>query len=246
MRHSLFLLAAAQLIAFVTPAQTIPVRPFHRVIISPYIQATFVEGDQESVTINNSIVDSAKLHVEVRGGTLRIYLEGAKDFPRNRQGYDDYGRKHSYNLYPNHAVVATITYRDLDALSLRGEETFLCQSPLSARDFTLRVYGDGKVIFTETHFSEMHATLYGDASVDIRSGDVNQQYYTSYGDGHINATAIAGQTAKLTAFGEAEFRINVSDWIRITSFGEAKLRYMGNPEILKGLHFGGVDVQRLD
>lgn len=246
MRHLIIILAVGILASLSVRAQSIPVSRFHKVIISPYIQTTFVEGAEESVTINNCIVDSSKLHVEVNNGTLRIYLDGAKDIPHSQKERREDGSRQSYPLYPNHAVIATVTYRKLNALSLRGDETYLCQSPLSARDFTLRVYGDPKVIFTEVHLTEMHTTIYGDATIDIRSGEANEQYYTAYGDGRVNATAIKGQTAKLTAFGEAEFRMNVSDWIKVTSFGEARVRYLGNPEIVKGMHFGGVDIKRLD
>lgn len=240
------LLIVVGLLAATAHAQSIPVDRFHKVIVSPYIQTTFVQGDEESVTINNILVDSSKLHVEVNGGTLRLYLDGAKEVPHNQKEYREDGSRQRGPLYPNHAVVATVTYKKLDALSLRGDETYLCQSPLYARDFSLRLYGDPKVIFTEVHITQMHTTIYGDANLDIRSGDANEQYYTAYGDGRVIATAVKGQTAKLTAFGEAEFRMNVSDWIRITSFGEAKLRYLGNPEISKGMHFGGVDIAKLD
>jgi hypothetical protein len=248
MRQLNTILAATGLLFVVTTAnaQSIPVGRFHKVIISPYIQTTFVQGDEESVTINNIIVDSSKLHVEVNGGTLRLYLDGAKEVPHSQKEYRSDGSRQRGPLYPNHAVVATVTYKKLDALSLRGDETYLCQSPLYARDFTLRVYGDPKVIFTEVHITQIHTTIYGDANLDIRSGEANEQHYTAYGDGKVNATAVKGQTAKLTTFGEAEFRLNVSDWIRITAFGEAKLRYLGNPEISKGINFGGVDIRKLD
>jgi len=246
MRYLNILAVTTLFIATAVHAQSIPVDRFHKVIISPYIQTTFVQGDEESVTINNIIVDSSKLHVEVKSGTLRIYLDGAKEVPHSQQEYRNDGSRQSGPLYPNHAVVATVTYKKLDALSLRGDETYLCQSPLYARDFILRVYGDPKVIFTEIHLTQMHTTIYGDANLDIRSGEANEQYYTAYGDGRVNATAVKGQTAKLTAFGEAEFRLNVSDWIRIITFGQAKLRYLGSPEISKGMHFGGVDIAKLD
>ena len=82
--------------------------------------------------------------------------------------------------------------------------------------------------------------------MDIKAGVANRQYFTSYGDGKINTTAITGREAKVTAFGEAEFRVNVSDLIKITSFGDAKVCYRGDPDIVKGIHFGGVDVQKLD
>ena len=246
MRQLKILLAAGILlsITLTTYAQTTAVGHFHKVIISPYIQATFVQGDQESVTINGIIVDSSKLHMEVKGGTLRMYLEGAKDVPHSQREND--GDRQSHPLYPNHAVIAKIVYRKLDALSLRGEETYLCESPLSVDKFNLHVYGESKVIFTEVHIGTMHSTIYGESSLDIRSGTVDKQYYTCYGEGKINATAITGQEGRVTAYGEAEFKLNVSRRIKITAFGEAKLRYMGNPAIVKGISIGGVDMQKLD
>jgi hypothetical protein len=143
-------------------------------------------------------------------------------------------------------VIATVMYKKLTALSLRGTETYLCQSPLSADKFTLHVYGESTVIFAEAHISRMHTTIYGECSLEIRSGEVNEQFYTCYGEGKINTTAISGQAAKVTAFGDAELRVNVSDRIKITAFGDARLRYMGNPEIVKGIQFGDVDLKKLD
>jgi hypothetical protein len=248
MRQLITILAAGVLV-FITcaaNAQTGLVGHFHKVLISPYIQVTFVQGETESVTINNIIVDSSKLHVEVHGGTLRLYLDGAKDIPHHKRDDGNDGYQQSHDLYPNHAVTATVVYRKLDALSLRGTETYLCRSPLSAATFTLRVYGESTVIFTEVHISKMHTTIYGESSLDIKSGEVNKQKYTCYGEGKINTTAITGHTAKVTAFGEAEFRVNVSDRIKITAFGEAKLRYMGSPAIVKGIHIGEMDLAKLD
>jgi Putative auto-transporter adhesin, head GIN domain len=238
----------AGMMAFVSlgaHAQTNLAGHFHKVIVSEYIQATFIQGDQESVTINSSIVDNSKLHIEVEHGTLRLYLDGAKDVPHGQQDYG-YDGKHRYSQYPKHAVLLTVTYKKLDWLSLRGEETFLCESPLTQDHFTLRVYGESRVIFTEVHLNKMYTKIFGESMLDIKSGAVNKQFYTCFGEAKINTTAIYGHRAKLTAFGEAEFRMNVADRIKITSFGEARLRYMGNPDIVKGIHFGGVDVAKLD
>ena len=229
-----------------TQAQSGPVDHFHKVIISPYIQVTFVQGDEESVTIDQIIVDSNKLHVEVQGGTLRLYLEGAKDLPANPQAFNRDDNRQRHALYPNHAVIATVIYKKLDALSLRGAETYTCKSPLWADRFTLRAYGESTIIFTEVHIAKMHTTVYGESSLDIQAGAISKQYYTCYGRGKINTTAIVGQEAKVTAYGETEFRMNVSDRIKITAFGEARLRYMGNPAIVKGIHIGEMDLQKLD
>jgi hypothetical protein len=223
-------------------SQTINTRSFHKVIISPFIEATFVQGDQERVIINSSVVDPNKLHVETKNGTLRVYLEGAKEIPRNSR--DDMGNTH--DLYPAHAVSATIFYKNLDALSVRGEEQFTLKSPVSADHFTLTLYGESAVTLTEAHIGDLHTVLYGESSVEIQSGSVRKQSYTCYGEGRVSTAAISSAEAKLTAYGEAEFNMNVSERIKITSFGEAKLRYKGNAQVVKGLHVGGVDVARLD
>ena len=227
-------------------AQTIPVKHFHKIIVSPYIQASFVQGDAESVTINSCNVDTDKLHLEQRGGVLWIYLDGARDISNGSKQYvyDDNGMRHE--LYPKHAVLVTITYRRLDELSLRGEEKYLCESPLYLNRFHLRLYGDATMIFTEVHLSKLFSKVFGESNVEIRSGDIGKQYYTCYGDSKINSTAIRGKAAKVTSFGDAEFRVNVSDRIKLMAFGDAKLRYMGNPAIAKGFHFGDVDVKRLE
>lgn len=54
--------------------KTITVDNFDKVIISPFIQATFVEGNEEKVEIANCSVDDKLLNIEVNGSTLRIFL----------------------------------------------------------------------------------------------------------------------------------------------------------------------------
>jgi hypothetical protein len=238
---SVILAGCSLVLSLSCSAQGGAVAPFTKVIVSPYIQVEFVKGETESVAINSILVDSGKLHIEVHHGTLRLYLEGAKEIPKNQKD----GNR-SYPLYPKHAVVATVTFRSLDELSLRGEETELVSSPVVSDKFTLSIYGESRVLFTEMRARELNAHIYGESQLEIRSGSIDQQRYVCYGEGKVIATATKGRESRITAYGEAEFQVNVSDRIAITSFGEAKLRYMGNPEIVKGLHFGGVDVKRLD
>jgi len=93
---------------------------------------------------------------------------------------------------------------------------------------------------------ELQATLYGEGSLKIKSGLVKEQNYTIYGEGRINSLAITGNTSHITAYGDADLKINVSDKIKITSFGDARLHYKGDPEVVKGLHIGDLLVDRMD
>jgi len=226
-------------------AQTKTVDHFTKVIVSPYIQVTFVEGDEESVTINNIKVDENKLHLEVNNQTLRIYLEGAKDFPKYEKDHSN-GYEESHPLYHNTSVVVTVTYKILTDLSLRGEETQLCESPIDAAKFTLKIYGESDVAFNELNAGELETTIYGEASLNIKAGSVTEQKYTCYGEGRINSLSIKGSTSRVIAYGDADVKLNVSDRIKITAYGDAKLHYKGNPEIVKGIHFGDMLIDKMD
>ena len=226
-------------------AQTKTVDHFDKVIVSPYIQVTLVQGNEESVTVNDIQVAPDKLHFEVNDKTLRIYLDGAKEIPKNEK--DKYnGYKESHSLYRNNSVVATITYKTLNGLSVRGEEEQLCQSAISGDEFRLSIYGTSTVTFNQLNLKKMHATLYGDGVLEVKSGTVKEQRYICYGEGKINTLAITGNSSRITAYGEADFKINVTDKINITAYGDAQLHYKGNPEIIKGLHFGQLTVDKMD
>lgn len=241
----IFLSVVAVLVLTTASAQTTMLNHFDKVIISPYIQITLVQGDRESVTINDIHVDTSKLHIEVNGQTLRIYLTGAKDVPKYEKDYS-HGYKDTHPLYQNTSVVATITYKTLATLSIRGEETQLCESPISGNDLKLRIYGESNVIFNQVNLQRMETTMYGEGTLEIKSGSVKDQKYLCYGEGKINSMAITGNTSRITAYGEADFTINVSDKIKVTAFGDARLHYRGNPEIVKGIHIGDMMIDKMD
>jgi hypothetical protein len=233
------------LIAAAASAQTKMTSPFNKVIVSPYIQVTLVQGDQESVTVNDMHVDSGKLHIEVNDKTLRIYLEGAKDFPHSEKDYSN-GYKETHPLYRNTSVVATITYKTLEALSFRGDEDQLCKSPIVGDKFVLKIYGESNVTVNEMNLQQLSATLYGEGTLEIKAGSVKDQKYTSYGESKVNSLGINSSTGRVTAFGRANFKLNVTDRIKITSYGEAELYYKGNPAIERGLNFGDMVINKMD
>jgi hypothetical protein len=228
-----------------TFAQTTTVDHFNKIIISPHIQVTFVEGDEEKVSIEKKSVSNDKINIEVSGKTLRIYLDDAKEFTKNETVYED-GHETKRPIYKGTVVVATVTYKTLDELSVRGEETMWCKSLLKGDEFKLKLYGESNVLLDKVSLGNLTTTTYGESSLIIKSGSITDQKYTAYGESRINSRGITGNTAKLTAFGEADFQLNVKDEIKITSFGNAKLKYKGNPTITKGLNIGGVEIARID
>lgn len=226
-------------------AQTTRVAHFEKIIVSPHIQVTFVEGAEESVSVATCTVDRSKLHIDVNDGVLRVYLDGAKDIEKNKKTYRN-GSLESESLYKGTVVTATISYKTLHELSIRGEETQHCKSTISGKAFELSIYGESKVTFDRVQLDQFQASIYGEGSLEFLAGSVKSQKYTAYGEGTVNSLGIKGETARLMAYGEAGFKMNVSDEISIRAIGEARLEYKGNPTINKGLHIGELHVSRLN
>lgn len=224
--------------------QTQILSEFEKVVVSPYIQVTFVEGVTESVLIEQCSVERNKLHIDVSNRTLSIYLEGAKDFPKGEVMNID-GNDERYPLYKGTVVKAVITYKVLNDLSIRGEESHIIESPIAAEKFNLKVYGESKVVFNQVDFGELQSKLYGESDIEIKAGAIIKQRYTSYGESIINTIAVKGSLAYITTYGESDFSLNVSETIKMTAFGEARLNYKGNPEIVKGIQLGEVQIERV-
>ncbi|GAB5400134.1 MAG: hypothetical protein Aureis2KO_17190 [Aureisphaera sp.] len=239
---------AAFLIAAMSTAfaqKVVNVDSFDKVIVSPHIEVTFVQGETESVTIENSLVDDSKLNIEVEGKTLRVYLDGTKNIPKQKKVYVD-GRKMKRPLYKGTQVTATITYIAVDEYSLRGEEDMTFQSPIEQEKLRLKIYGESEVSFTELQLEELHTTIYGESTLMVNAGSIGEQKIVAYGESKIDMTQIENRKSRLTAYGEAEFELNTSDLIKITAYGEASVGYTGSPDVKKGLSFGEVKIYTLD
>ena len=217
---------------------------FNKVIVSPHIAVNFVQGDSEKVIVNSSTEPIHKLNVEVVGATLRIYLDGARTYTnsKNVKG-DNYDYKVS--IYKGTVINATVTYKTLHELSLRGEEKFVCESPLNGKDFRLKLYGESQVYLNEVDLENLHITIYGESYLELKAGRLNYQKITAYGETTINSLEVKANKAKITAFGEGSYRVQVAERLKVTSYGEATITYKGSPEVDKGIIIGEAIIQKI-
>jgi hypothetical protein len=223
----------------------INVNHFDKVIVSPHIEVTFIEGNEEKVTIEKSTVSDDKINIEVNGKTLRIYLDDAKEVEKTQTVYEN-GNKVKRPIYKGTVVTATVIYKTLVDLSVRGEETIVCQSLLKGEKFDLKIYGESDVVLNEVSLGKLKTILYGESNLIIKAGSVKEQKYTAYGESKINSLGIDNELTKITAYGESNFKINASQEIKLTAFGEAAVEYKGNPIITKGLKVGEIKISKID
>jgi hypothetical protein len=224
--------------------KTYETKQFDKIIVSPHIAVTFVEGDNEAVIVNSISEPIEKLNVEVVGKTLRIYLDGAKTYTDNEKVRGD---NYSYNkpIYKGTVVNAKVTYKNLEELSLRGEEKFICESQLAGEDFRLKLYGESQVYLNEVKLENLYTTIYGESYLELKKGTLNYQRITAYGETTVNTLGVKTNKAKITAYGEGSYRLQVSDRLKVTAYGEATIAYEGSPKLDKGIIIGEATIQKI-
>jgi hypothetical protein len=239
-------LVAVTLFSNVLVAQnTHNVEAFDKVIINPHIEVTFKEGERESVEIITSRLPEHKINIEVKGKTLQLYLDGAKVVTKSERVKNDQwkGKK---SIYTGTMVTAVVTYKSLKELSLRGEETFVCENLLISDKFRLSLYGESKVYLKEVDFEEMKTTVYGESYLEIKKGSIGKQKIVAYGETKINCEEIASADTKITAYGEGSYRVNAAKNLKVTAFGEATVAYSGAAQLQKGLIIGEAEIIKIN
>ena len=224
--------------------QEFNVKSFKEIIISPHIEATLIESDTEKVVVNSSAEPIEKVNVEVKGKTLRVYLDDAKDITKTEKVKKN-NYKYKKPIYQGTVLNITVYYKNLDLLSIRGEEKIVCESSIDQEIFKLKIYGEPDVNFNELNLEEFKVTVYGDSELKVEKGRVHEQRVVVYGEAEVNLLGIDNGSSRLTAYGEAEFKINAKKRIKFTTYGESTLGYKGNPDIDKGISIGEYEIYQI-
>lgn len=224
--------------------KTYDVENFDKIIISPHIAVNLVEGDDESVRIDETGVSEDKINIEIEGSTLRIYLDGAKMVTKSEK-VKDKNHNMTKSIYNGTKVRATITYKTLNTLSVRGEERIELQSKIDQKEFTMRVYGESQVYLSEVDLDRLKVTIYGESYLEVENGSVDNQRYIAYGESKVNSLGIENASTKITAYGESDFRVNVKDRLKVTCYGETHITYEGSPDVDRGIVIGEATIKKI-
>ena len=238
----LFVLLAIQ--TGLAQTKTIDVDAFDKVIVSPHIQVVFQQGDAESVTIESSAVKEDMINIEVNGKTLRIYLDGARDVTKSEKTNEN-GYEQRKSIYNGTVVKVTVTYKQLEELSLRGEEKIVCKSTLKGKKFNLTIYGASQVYLNKVDLGYLKTIIYGESYLELKEGTIDRHKITAYGETKVNTLGVESKSAKIIAYGEGSYRLKVSDDLKITAYGEATVAYEGNPKVNKGIIIGEATIQKI-
>ncbi len=219
---------------------------FDRVTVSPLITLVLEPGDQERVRLEYSGVAPEKINYEVHGKTLRIYLEDARYAVREQKYWRD-GREHRRPAYDRSVhVTAYVTYKQLRSIEKRGEENVTCKGPLAGNRCTVRLFGEIDAELESVTARRFKAAMFGENSLRIALGSAARQRYRSFGENTVDTRNVAGSITSTSTFGDSHLRLNASEEMRVTTFGESDVLFTGGGQLSKRLVFGETSVGKLD
>jgi hypothetical protein len=217
---------------------------FNKIIVSPHIEAVFIKGNTASVVIENISVPLEKFKYELDKGTLQVYLEGAKTYTKNKKIITK-NNKQKVPLYSNRVVKVIITYVDVDLFSLRGEEKITFKTPINQKECKLRIYGKSEVTINSIDVDKLDVSIYGDSFLKMEKGTIKSQKITAYGASKVIASDVVSKETKITVYGDGTFQFNVSNKIKVNSYGEATILYKGNAQFKKGIIIGESTIRKV-
>jgi len=102
------------------------------------------------------------------------------------------------------------------------------------------------VYLNDVTLQDLKVTIYGESYLKIQKGNIINQKITSYGESKVNTIEVDNKSTKVTAYGEPSFQFNVSEKLKIISYGEATVAYKGDAILDKGLSIGEVEIVKID
>lgn len=218
-------------------------KPFSKLVVSPHIEVILIKGEEEQVHWEFKNVAADKLNAELEGKTLHLYLDNAKITPKLQKNRNQ-GWNYKESIYKHARVKAYVTYRELEALEVRGSEMIISRDPLVSDEFRLKLYGDGDAYFSSIESDYFKASLYGENALDIGGGSATVQSYKCYGANVVRAIEFRGEEVSTTIYGESDLNLNANSRIKVTSLGEGRVFYKGAARLNKGLILGETSISR--
>jgi hypothetical protein len=234
------LLFAVATISYGQEEITKDLRSFNRVIASPKINVILEEGDHESIRMVYSNVSADKINIEVKGKTLRLYLDDAKVTDKLER--EHWGKN---SVYRNATVTAYVTYRQLKHLEIRGAQELTCKSELKAKKFKLKAYGENEITLAGIKTEYLKTSFYGQNDLKIKGGTAEYQKYRLFGENKIDTQALKSFSTITNIYGESKIKLTTQDELRVNSFGESRVSYNGDAQVSKGLIFGRTHIDKI-
>ncbi|MGY0392587.1 GIN domain-containing protein [Bizionia sp. KMM 8389] len=224
--------------------KTFEVKHFDKVVVSPHLEVTFIAGTKESVIVEMLSESLEEINVVVKNKRLQIYLDDAKII--TKKDVEKSQNNHNYDAYNGTVAKITVYYKKVKSFSLRGEERFLFSNAIVSDNMSFDIYGESQVTMKDVTLKDLKISIYGDSYILIENGSIENQRIIGYGESRVDLIDVNNKETKITAYGDGSYQCNVSDVLKIVSYGEPTIAYKGNAKLNQGLSIGEVNIIKIN
>ena len=181
-----------------------------------------VKGKEGNIKIEGEENIIPYIVTEVKGNTLQIKFEK------------------NINIRTTKRLTVTVTYRDLDKVSLGGSGNIKSEGIIKGRDLKVSLGGSGNITLT-IDSDEVNSKIGGSGNIRL-SGKSNELTCSIAGSGSIKAYDLTTDTLNATIAGSGSIRTTVNTRIKAKVVGSGSIYYKGNPKYIDTKSAGSGDV----
>lgn len=215
---------------------------FSKIVASPRINVILEPGNEEKIRLVYDHVNRNRINIVQRGKTLHVFLDEAKKVERPVRNYNSGDGPSRHGMYENVNITAYITYKRIDKLEIRGNQELTCHGAISSPEFILRAFGENEINLASLETEYFRASLYGENRLHISHGKVLEQRYRLFGKNKIDAREMKSEYTSTSIFGEGKLKINSTEEVRVTAFGEPSIYIDGGGYVQRRLILGRVKI----
>ncbi|MFY9241411.1 MAG: head GIN domain-containing protein [Polaribacter sp.] len=181
-----------------------------------------VKGKEGNITIEGEENVIPYIETEVNNNKLQIKYEK------------------NVNINTTKRLTVTVTYEDIDMVSLGGSGNVTSEGTIKSKDFSASLGGSGNIILTVVA-DEVSANIGGSGNIKL-SGSANEITCSIAGSGSIKAFDLTTDSINANIAGSGSINITVKTKIKAKVVGSGSIYYKGNPSTIDSKTVGSGDV----
>lgn len=179
-----------------------------------------------SITVNGKtiIIPGGAKNISVQDGKVTVNGVDIKD-------------QALITVEPQEPVVYRLTVPDLDKITATHNGRITCKS-FQSKALVLAVDGSARFSFSKLETEDIKASVSGSGRIAL-AGQVGQQDIQVSGSGSVDASQLAGKTARISVTGSGNARMAVTATLDVEISGSGKVSYSGSPKITRSITGSG-------
>lgn len=195
---------------------------YHGIGVGGSFDVVLVKGKEGTITIEGEENIIPYVETEVYGNTLKI------KYQKNT------------NIRTTKRLTVTVTYQDINAISLGGSGNVSCKGTLNTDELKTSLGGSGNISLS-VNANEVIANIGGSGNIKLE-GTSTDLTCSIAGSGSIKAYALNTENLSATIAGSGSIRTTVHKKIKAKVVGSGSIYYKGNPTNIDSKSVGSGDI----